>query len=327
MWHQSTLERGRSLTTDSDLTTVVASNDSLNVSTVGTSAVSPGRDLTSAVNIPDMSTVVMSERDSPPAVAVAVGLLPVPNPSSSLSPTNLWITEHGDLVPPGRIRRVRLAQDAINSGEECVYDTLWNSKLLQGDDRDSSRLVQAGYDYLVKRTRLSRKTIQRIIAKLIEKDFIAVETRADIYQRVSTVYRVFSYKAVLERNTQKGRLHVAKIGPGFAFAKPMTHTLSANLSTVDTSLAQDTAKGQKTTAAEENLDMTTVVNRTTVTVVNGNPTTVVNLSPYLLEQSKRDNTSSASGTRCRCACSIRSDRRRRRSATDPKLSHGDARCN
>jgi hypothetical protein len=172
---------------------------------------------------------------------------------------------------------------------------LWNSKLLQTDDRDSSRLVQAGYDYLVKRTRLSRKTIQRIIAKLIEKDFIAVETRADIYQRVSTVYRVFSYKAVLDRNTQKGRLHVAKIGPGFAFAKPVENSASANLSTMDMLRAQGTSKGKKTAASEDDLDLTTVVNRTTVTVVNGNPTTVVNLSPYLLEQSKRDSTSSASG--------------------------------
>ena len=123
-----------------------------------------------------------------------------------------------------------------------------------------------------------------------------METRADIYQRVSTVYRVFSYKAVLERNTQKGRLHVAKIGPGFAFAKPVESSQTLNLSTVDMSKDQGLSKEKKSAISEDVLDMTTVVNRTTVTVVNGNPTTVVNLSPYLLEQSKRDNTSSASGT-------------------------------
>src|ERR1035441_9285513 len=94
----------------------------------------------------------------------------------------LWITEQGDLVPQARVKRIRLAQDVINSAEESVYDTLWAAKS-QTDEREASRIVQAGYDYLVKRTRLSKKTIQRIIAKLIDKDFIAIERPADIYQR------------------------------------------------------------------------------------------------------------------------------------------------
>ena len=154
-------------------------------------------------------------------------------------PLVLWITENGDLIPDARVKRIRLAQDVINSAEEAVYDTLWNSKSARSDEPDSSKVVQAGYDYLVKRTRLSKRTIQRIVEKLIDKDFISIERPADIYQRTSTVYRVFNYKTVLERHSLKNRSHVAKLGPGFSYVRPFydprtsTHTSeSARLSTV-----------------------------------------------------------------------------------------------
>jgi predicted transcriptional regulator len=184
-------------------------------------------------------------------------------------------------VSPARVRKIRLAQDVINSAEESVYDTLWNAKLVSTDE--SSRLVQAGYDYLVKRTRLSRKTIQRIVAKLLEKDFIEVDTRADIYQRVATIYRVFSYKAVLERNTRKGRLYVAKMGPGFAYARQLG--TDTDLTTVVTS--------PLTTVVDD--DMPTVAAPTTVTVVKNNRPTVVKMSTHLLDTEGLDNKASSSG--------------------------------
>jgi predicted transcriptional regulator len=234
----------------------------------------------------DRSTFI--ESAEPPAKEARSAPLPETAPSETRR--NLWITEHGDVISAARVKRIRLAQDAINSAEECVYDTLWNAKLLQTDERQSARIVQAGYDYLVKRTRLARKTIQRIVAKLIDKDFIEVETRADIYQRASTIYRVFSYKAVLERNIRKSRLYVAKMGPGFAYARPIDEAdktddqVGSDMTTVGMS--------DLTTIVETN--MTTMVPPTTVTVVKNNPTTVVKMSPYLLDTDVLDNTSSSS---------------------------------
>jgi hypothetical protein len=81
----------------------------------------------------------------------------------------------------------------------------------------------------MKRTRLSKKTIQRIVDRLIDKGFIAIEKPADIYQRTSTVYRVYAYREVLERQAQKGRFHVAKIGPGFVYVREVA---TSSLSTV-----------------------------------------------------------------------------------------------
>lgn len=271
------------VTSDSDLdmhglTTVARSNENTSAPRVPAQSRRSSVDLATVVTNstapvpPVLSTVVTSEANHTSETA------PVAVP---LQDTNLWITEGGDLVPQGRVKKIKLAQDVINSAEECVYDTLWNADILQVDEKDSSRLVQAGYDYLVKRTRLSRKTIQRIIAKLLDKDFIAIETRADIYQRSSTVYRVHNYRTVLDKHIKRGRLHVAKIGPGFAYAQPLNRATDMTI----------VGRCDVTTVVKE--DMATVVRPSTVTMVKMDRPTVVKMSPYLLDTDVLGNTSSA----------------------------------
>jgi hypothetical protein len=155
-------------------------------------------------------------------------------------PVSLWLTESGELVPASRVKRIRLAQDVLSPAEESVYDTLWGVRSSAAltpasrEERESYRIVQAGYDFLMKRTRLSKKTIQRIIDRLIDKSFIAIEKPADIYQRSSTVYRVFAYRAVLERQAQRGRFHVAKIGPGFVYVREVADPRLAGISNLST---------------------------------------------------------------------------------------------
>jgi hypothetical protein len=187
----------------------------------------------------------------------------------------VWVTDDGVLIPAGRVKRIRLAQDVINPGEEAVYDSLWNARPLQPNGSDF-RIVQVGYDYLVKRTRLAKKTIQRIIDKLLDKDFIEIERPADIYQRTATVYRVFGYKTVLERHMQKGRAHVAKVGPGFSYVHQMSapQPHGTDLSTVDT------------------LHVTTVDKTTTETVVKKDLSTVVKMATLNIEHSELEQTSS-----------------------------------
>jgi hypothetical protein len=80
------------------------------------------------------------------------------------------------------------------------------------------------------------------VDKLIDKDFIKIEQPADIYQRTSTVYRVYAYKTVLERHLLRDRTHVAKIGPGFSYVQPLSEQIApsavgrASLTTVANSL-------------------------------------------------------------------------------------------
>src|ERR1035438_9614997 len=165
------ISRGRSSPTvsSSNLPTVDTSNLDTIVSPDPPTEFESPRDLTtvvrsllSTVGPPQPAREIPPSPSPEPAEPIPV---PRPPPSASASPHKLWITENGDLVPAARVKRIRLAQDVINSAEECVYDTLWNAKLIQTEE--SCRIVQAGYDYLVKRSRLSRKTIQRIVAKLL----------------------------------------------------------------------------------------------------------------------------------------------------------------
>jgi predicted transcriptional regulator len=212
---------------------------------------------------------------------------------SRRSPINLWVTDDGDLVSQSRVRRIRIAQDVVNSAEEAVYDTLWNTKTAQGTaaSGDSARIVQAGYDYLMKRTRLSKKTIQRVVDRLIHKDFIAIEKPADIYRRIPTVYRVFDYRAILAHHLRKGRTHVAKIGPGFTYAHPIDDPRRIS---VDTSNMTTVATIHRTTVDPDHLS--TGAPTIPVTGDKENKTTVVQETIRSIDKNLLDKTSSASRT-------------------------------
>jgi predicted transcriptional regulator len=181
----------------------------------------------------------------------------------------------------------------VNSAEEAVYDTLWNTKTAQdtATSGDSARIVQAGYDYLMRRTRLSKKTIQRVVDRLIHKDFIAIEKPADIYRRIPTVYRVFDYRAILAHHLRKGRTHVAKIGPGFTYAHPIddprqTSVESLNMATVGTINMSTVRPADLSTGAPE----------TPVTGANKNQSTVVQQTTRYIDKNLLEKPTSASTT-------------------------------
>jgi len=254
----------------SDETTVVDAGEVteikelINLSTVG---VAPTAD--ELATVAELTTVGALETATVVNTPTIVRSEPIP----------IWVTEEGELVPASRVKRIRLAQDVLNSAEESVYDTLWTAKTAVREESDAARLVQAGYDYLMKRTRTSKKTIQRIVAKLIDKGFIAVERPADIYQRTATVYRVFSYRLVLERQAAQGRLYVVKIGPGLLYAHP-----AAELSTV--------ANWKQPTVGKT--DRPTVANAPTVTVGEMDRSTVVPRATIKIEQNSIGNQEASS---------------------------------
>jgi predicted transcriptional regulator len=228
------------------------------------------------------TTVDTSTVDTPVATIV-------PQPAYVPPPVSLWLTEGGEIVPGSRVKRIRLAQDVLSPAEESVYDTLWGVKSAAAfkEERESYRIVQAGYDYLMKRTRLSKKTIQRIVDRLIDKSFIAIEKPADIYLRSSTVYRVFAYRAVLERQAQRGRLHVAKIGPGFVYVREVADPrLVPNLSTVVASDMSTMAHPDVSTVAA--LRPTTEFGSGAPTDAKQNPTTVAAAATNNIEQRRED---------------------------------------
>ena len=156
----------------------------------------------------DPTTVVTTQ------VAAAVTSAEINVTTVGTSRGSAWVTETGESVPHSRVRPIRTASDALSAAELMVYEALWTcgSGIPEGD-----RICQAGYDYLVRNTGLSRKTIQRVVDRLLEKEYIAIERPADIYLRSSTMYRVFGERAVLERQAARRRFHVVKIGPGVLY--------------------------------------------------------------------------------------------------------------
>ena len=269
------------------------------------------------VDVPDTATVVMSDRLNELHVDAATesarsrsariaqshsslttvdrsdGGIDVGREFLRRSPVNLWVTDDGDLVSQSRVRRIRIAQDVVNSAEEAVYDALWNTKTAQDTvaSGDSARIVQAGYDYLMKRTRLSKKTIQRVVDRLIHKDFIAIEKPADIYRRIPTVYRVFDYRAILAHHLRKGRTHVAKIGPGFTYARPIddprhTSVEALNMATV----------GSINMSTVHPADLSTDATETPVTGANKNQSTVVRQTTRSIDKNLLEKPTSASTT-------------------------------
>jgi predicted transcriptional regulator len=232
-----------------DMSTVAAIDMSTvdeNPATTGDTSPTNGRSPYINDLFAEMPTVVDSEMTTVAVSGLSTVAEPATDPKPAtvdmstvdrLAPISLWLTESGEIVPASRVKRIRLAQDVLSPAEESVYDTLWGVKSAGAfkEERESYRIVQAGYDFLMKRTRLSKKTIQRIVDRLLDKGFIAIEKPADIYQRSSTVYRVFAYRAVLDRQAQKGRFHVAKIGPGFVYVREVVDPRvpgGLNLSTV-----------------------------------------------------------------------------------------------
>jgi predicted transcriptional regulator len=200
---------------------------------------------------------------------------PTVDVSTVVAPISLWLSESGEIVPASRVKRIRLAQDVLSPAEESVYDTLWGVKTAAAfkEEGESYRIVQAGYDFLMKRTRLSKKTIQRIVDRLIDKGFIAIEKPADIYLRSSTVYRVFAYRAVLDRQAQNGRFHVAKIGPGFVYVREVAdprRVAPSNVSTVVDSVPSTVAGMHQSTASDWRASTGAVDRQTTVVTVATN---------------------------------------------------------
>jgi predicted transcriptional regulator len=171
----------------------------------------PTLKVTSVVT-PEVTTVVRSHQ------------APVhPDLTSVATSAMAWTTEAGDPVPQSRIKPIRAPEDALSDAERTVYEALWNGAFEPHADAGEDRISQAGYDYLVRHTQLSRKTIQRVVDRLIEKEYITIEKPADIYQRTATVYRVYHDRAILNRQAARGRFHVVKIGPGYLYVHP-THS-------------------------------------------------------------------------------------------------------
>ena len=117
-------------------------------------------------------------------------------------------------LTPGRgrskVRRCVLAQDGHSLGEEAIYQALWRAGRPESSDPNGSRSVRMGAADVGYKVNMAKKNVRQNISKLYEK--LALEILED-FETISSqarLYRVFSYKQILERRRAAGLEYVLR---------------------------------------------------------------------------------------------------------------------
>jgi hypothetical protein len=142
-----------------------------------------------------------------------------------------------DIVTPGRgrskVRRCVLAQDGHSLGEEAIYQVMWRSGRAENGDPNSSRTIRIGAADLGYKVNMAKKNVRQNISRLFEK--LAVEILEDFETMSSQarLYRVFSYKQILERRRAVGLEYVLR-NKGVVFCTPSGEELVSSPAYVST---------------------------------------------------------------------------------------------
>ena len=192
-----------------------------------------------------------------------------------------------------RVRPVVLAQDSLTHVEETVYDVLWGPK--RKGEQEEQRTVSMGYAELAAKSRVSKRTIQSVMGRLIDKRFITIVKGADIYHRKAAVYQVRGYAAAIAAQRREGKAWVLRTGTGVFFAHQLPSTVEAR--------SPSTVEAGTPSTVEE---------ASTVTVEARSPSTVEEASttPLGIKNKAKEGTSSSSvvvGERLRKVLTIDDD--------------------
>ena len=127
-----------------------------------------------------------------------IGQSPIGNRScdSLLDPSSVPV-----IRPPRKIRRAVKVQDAHSSGEQALYQALWNTGIVETPD---AKLIRIGYGGMQSLCGLDRSNCKDNILSLIKKLAIEVISGFDIRRNQGNTYRVFSYGAILKRRKAAG---------------------------------------------------------------------------------------------------------------------------
>lgn len=108
-----------------------------------------------------------------------------------------------------KIRRAFVAQDGHSSGEQLLYQTLWNAARPEPGSVDR-RVIVAGYQGMSALCKLDKKNCKKNAKGLIDKLAIEVAETYRSDERIGTTYRIFSYKEILKRREEAGMVWVVR---------------------------------------------------------------------------------------------------------------------
>lgn len=159
---------------------------------------------TSPANVTSLDVVLTPDDVSHPGDETAAGY------ASSPAAQVLQLS-----VMPGRgrskIRRCVLAQDGHSLGEEAIYQALWRAGRSESlNDPNSPRTIRIGAAELGYKVNMAKKNVRQNISRLFEKLALEILEDFETMNSQARLYRVFSYKQILERRRAVGMEYILR---------------------------------------------------------------------------------------------------------------------
>lgn len=108
-----------------------------------------------------------------------------------------------DSRPPGKwkLHRCSTVQDGHSANEQLLYEMLWRSAKAVNPDE---RLLSISREDMASQTRITVRNVKGVVDRLIEKLAIEKAIESNSFIRAAATYRVYSYRAILERRRSAG---------------------------------------------------------------------------------------------------------------------------
>lgn len=115
---------------------------------------------------------------------------------------------HDESLIPGRgrskIKRCVLAQDGHSLGEEAIYQAMWRTGRPESSDPNGSRSIRIGAAEIGYKVNMAKKNVRQNISRLFEKLALEILEDFETMNSQARLYRIFSYKQILERRRAVG---------------------------------------------------------------------------------------------------------------------------
>jgi hypothetical protein len=136
--------------------------------------------------------------------------------SATTARTSAWLlsSSTADGLKPGcgrsKVRKCVLAQDGHSLGEEAIYQLLWRTGKSESLDPNDSRTNRIGAAEISFKVNMAKKNVRQNLSRLFEKLAFEIIENFDTMNSRARLYRVFSYKQILERRRAAGMLYVVR---------------------------------------------------------------------------------------------------------------------
>jgi hypothetical protein len=135
--------------------------------------------------------------------ATVIPTMPVDNPHQQTTPVETTPVNEGRPV-----HRATQAQDGHSHSEQLIYDILWRAGRSSTDSE--YRIVQIPQSELARTVRMTTKNLRLALGRLVEKLSIEESQTFNRGTRVARQWKIFSYKAILERRRKAGMEWVSR---------------------------------------------------------------------------------------------------------------------